>query len=275
MAEKARKTAEEQSEKWQKQAENLEKKLETESQEWRKQTDQLGKQMVVATDKLDPVGIKELFRDYKELKLLNEQLEATLAAASAADGTSLAGISDLKIELLRPRGTAVLGAYIDEEKDPIFEVHLQSAPPSLNIQFDLANAMCEDFRRRVTANTSALDPILFSAPANEHGIPLRGAQIGNPEAGDVWHQNNQRIAFALMQSRRDIDNAYAKAVGAGLRFRNKIGSVPETSRPERLGSEAFAPRCGAPLDPVYYQQRVPGLRSDGRPSGGIPRRKVR
>src|SRR4051794_5250866 len=54
-----------QSEEWQNKldaAKNTAEKYRVESETWRKQFAELGKNMVDASDKLDPAGIKELFR---------------------------------------------------------------------------------------------------------------------------------------------------------------------------------------------------------------------
>jgi hypothetical protein len=73
--------------------------------------------------------------------------------------------------------------------------------------------MYEDFKTNDTKNSNALTAINNRAPHDEELIPIKYELMHFPEAKEGWRHRNQRIASALMQSRRDIDNLYAKVVG--------------------------------------------------------------
>ena len=230
---------EQQSKQWQERASDLQKQLDQadetfrkESEEWRRQTDQLGNHMVVAADQIHPLVIKELFRDNKTLGQLNEQLKATLEAASTTKDKRVVG--NLRIKLHDYRGSGVVRGYLDGTYKAIIIKDLQSPPSDLGVKFDLASAKYDDFKKTLKANSSGLDEIISKIPAKEQLVPILPHLMLFPEAKQSWRFDNQTIASAFVQSRSDIDKEYGQAVSKAFDSFLKKGMYLRPPEPDHL-----------------------------------------
>ncbi len=115
-----------QSEDWQEKFDNAQTRLNDQSEEWQAKVDNLGKAMVVATDKLDPLNLKEIYRDNKDLNKIIEELKRKIAKAEAAEGDLLLGDRRIFFEIIDVRGNAVVTATIDDQPNLLTKIDIRA-----------------------------------------------------------------------------------------------------------------------------------------------------
>ena len=215
----AMKIAQGESAEWRKQAEAAQKQVkyitevaQKQLEESRKQADKLGKQMVEAADTLDPGAFKSTFREIKDLRSLNQRLEAQLAAAMSAKDKVLTG--NLRIRLAPGySGSGVVRGCLDGTDELIFKSHIQARPHALDVKCNLAEARYEHLKEALKANPAALDGIFKSIPTHEQLFPIYPWLESSKEGrSEPWRFFNQKIASAYVQRRSEVDEDYRKAI---------------------------------------------------------------
>jgi hypothetical protein len=203
------KAAKEESANWQKKCDAANEKAEayrTESEDWRAQFDDLGKKMVEASDDLDPAVIKELFRKHQKIDGLNKELQAKLDTARTAAPALLLSGSQLRLDILSFKGSAVLAIYVDEREFPLYrkQLQLQKPKPSLGITFNIAETIYQESVKSADISHSAKirDALDHLTPANIYKLP----HLQEPQSreGD--------IGTAFVSNRARIDNGYERKV---------------------------------------------------------------
>jgi hypothetical protein len=154
-------------EKWRRTAEDFKTQLETanttiddlkaQSEKWQNQSKKLGAVMIDASSTLDPVEIRKIYADHRDLGAVADQLEARIAAAKPADGDLMLSDAQLRFDVTGFKGRAVVRAYLDYESAPFLECELAVTEPSLPVPFNIANAFYDELFKadRVQASESA------------------------------------------------------------------------------------------------------------------------
>jgi hypothetical protein len=109
------------------------------AEDYKNQWDKFGKQMVDASDKMDPLYLKELFRANKSLADLNEELRKRLAS-SAYGGILFLDTQQLVLRVHSFKGHVVTSAKIDPDEpdvNPVFQEELRSTTPALSVSFTI------------------------------------------------------------------------------------------------------------------------------------------
>jgi hypothetical protein len=108
------------------------------AQQYKEQWDKFGKQMVDATDKLDPLVLKEMFQKNERLETANADLQKQLSNV-AAGGSLLLDVQQLALRVVSFKGDLGFRAVADPGELPvnqIGQVEYRSTNPTLGITFD-------------------------------------------------------------------------------------------------------------------------------------------
>jgi hypothetical protein len=158
-------------EKWRRAAEDFKTQLETanttldqtqkdlqeQSEKWQIQSKKLSAAMIDASSTLDPLEIRKIYRDNRDLTAVADQLEARIAAAKPEDGDLTLADTQLRFDVTGYKGRAVIRAYLDYESAPFLLSELAVPEPVLPLPFNIATGFYDELLKtnRVQASESA------------------------------------------------------------------------------------------------------------------------
>ena len=192
-------------EKWRRTAEDYRTQLETanttldqtrkdfkeQSEKWQK----LGAAMIDASSTLDPLEIRKIYVDNRDLSAVADQLEAKIASAVPEDGALMLTDAQLRFDVTGYKGRSVIRAYLDYESAPFLESELAVTEPVLPLPYNIATGFYDE---------------LFKADrvrASESASPLF------PLDDDAKDEMTAKLADTHFSARRgEIDTRYKNAV---------------------------------------------------------------
>jgi hypothetical protein len=154
-------------EKWRRTTEDYKTQLETantaldqtrkdfkeQSEKWQK----LGAAMIDASSTLDPLEIRKIYVDNRDLAAVADQLEAKIASAVPEDGALMLTDAQLRFDVTGYKGRSVIRAYLDYESAPFLESELAVTEPVLPLPYNIATEFYDELFKadRVRASESA------------------------------------------------------------------------------------------------------------------------
>ena len=139
-------------EKWRRTAEDFKTQLETanttldqtrndlneQSEKWQTQSKKLGAAMIDASSTLDPLDIRKIYLDNRDLTAVADQLAAKVASAVPADGDLMLPDAQLRFDVTGYKGRAIIRAYLDYDSAPFLESELAVTEPVLPLPYNIA-----------------------------------------------------------------------------------------------------------------------------------------
>ena len=156
-------------EKWRRTAEDYKTQLETanttldkpedfkeQSEKWQIQSKKLGAAMIDASSTLDPLEIRKIYLDNRDLTAVADQLEARIASAEPEDGDLMLTDAQLRFDVTGFKGRSVIRAYLDYESAPFLECELAVTEPVLPLPYNIATGFYDELFKadRVQASES-------------------------------------------------------------------------------------------------------------------------
>ena len=113
--------------------------------------------MIDASATLDPLEIRKIYLDNRDLTAVTDQLEARIAAAEPEDGDLMLTDAQLRFDVTGFKGRAVIRAYLDYESAPFLESELAVPEPVLPLPYNIATGFYDELFKadRVHASESA------------------------------------------------------------------------------------------------------------------------
>jgi hypothetical protein len=158
-------------EKWRRTAEDFKTQLETanttldqtqkdlkeQSEKWQIQSKKLGAAMIDASSTLDPLEIRKIYLDNRDLTAVADQLEAEIASAKPKDGALMLTDAQLRFDVTGFKGRSVIRAYLDYESAPFLMSELAAPEPALPLPYNIATGFYDELLKadRVQAGESA------------------------------------------------------------------------------------------------------------------------
>ena len=158
-------------EKWRRTAEDFKTQLETanttldqtrkdlkeQSEKWQIQSQKLGAAMIDASSTLDPLEIRKIYLDNRDLTAVADQLEAKIASAVPEDGDLMLTDAQLRFDVTGYKGRSVIRAYLDYDNAPFLESELAVTEPVLPLPYNIATGFYDELFKadRVHASESA------------------------------------------------------------------------------------------------------------------------
>jgi len=168
------------------------------SEKWQEQSKNLSAAMVDASTKLDPLAIKTIYQDNRELTKIVEELRAKVASAVPQGGTLMLADAQLRFDVSGYKGRSVIRAYLDDDQDPFLDTDLSATEPVLPLPYNLASGFFDeifkDFRSKIPG-----------------GFPFAGF---NDQMKDQLAAKQAEPSFAAR--RAEIDARYKNAVTASF-----------------------------------------------------------
>ncbi len=223
-------------EKWRRTAEDFKNQLETanttldqtrqdfkeQSEKWQTQSKKLGAAMIDASSTLDPLEIRKIYLDSRDLTAVADQLEAKIAAAAPEDGALVLTEAPLRFNITGYKGRSVIRAYLDYESAPFLLSELAVPEPVLPVPFNIATGFYDELFKadRVPASESANS---FFA-------------LGD----DAKNEMTAKLADTHFSARRgEIDTRYRDAVTSEFNAFLKRGDF---GTPQGVPKPVFLPR---------------------------------
>lgn len=177
--------------------------------ETNKQIGKLGENMVLAADKVDPIALKEIYRDVKSLQEVNEKLRMAIERGSGnAANVMVTPTSRTELELTGYSGTLRISAWVDEEKYAfISNQPIQASPgdePELAVPWGIAHRIVE------AAGKQSFEAANPGRTFTNWGPDLEC----NPVYGD--NSAGRRFILRMASLRDEIDREYRSEVNAAL-----------------------------------------------------------
>jgi hypothetical protein len=193
-------------EKWRRTAEDFKTQLETanttlddlkqQSEKWQIQSKKLSAAMIDASSTLDPLEIRKIYADNRDLTAVADQLQARIASAKPEDGDLMLTDAQLRFDVTGFKGRSVVRAYLDYESAPFLECELAVTEPVLPLPFNIATAFYDELFKA--------DRVHAASESASSFFPL------NDDAKD---EITAKLADTHFSARRgEIDTRYKNAV---------------------------------------------------------------
>jgi hypothetical protein len=150
------------------------KDLEEQSEQWRARSTELGKAMVGASTTLDPLAIKTIYQDNRDLTAIIQKLNAEIASPLPQAGVLLLADAQLRLDVVDFKGRSVLRAFLDEDTDPFLKYELAATEPALPVPDKIAKEFYDEIFRTFKAGTFMDN---FATQEAEHSFAARRGEI--------------------------------------------------------------------------------------------------
>ncbi len=223
-------------EKWRKAAEDYKSQLETanttldqtqkdfkeQSEKWQLQSKKLGAAMIDASSTLDPLEIRKVYLDNRDLAAVADQLEAKIAASAPEDGALVLTDAQLRFDVTGYKGRSVIRAYLDYESTPFFLSELAVPEPVLPVPYNIATGFYDELLKAGRAHASESPSSFF------------------PLGEDATDEMTSKLADRHFSARRgEIDTRYKNAVTSEFSAFLKRGDF---GTPQGVPKPIFLPR---------------------------------
>jgi hypothetical protein len=198
----------EESEKWRRTAEDYKAQLATANstldqtrtehiEKLRAQSQKLSDAMLEASTKLDPLAIRKIYLNNRDLSDVARQLEAENAAAVPKDGDLSLSDAQLRFAVTDFKGRSVVRAYLDYESDPFLQCELTTTEPVLRVPYNIATEFYDELFKGSRAHASAKSFFTLDEHATD----------------EIKDEIAEKLADAQFRARRgEIDARYKDAV---------------------------------------------------------------
>jgi hypothetical protein len=150
------------------------KDLKEHSEQWQARSTELGKAMVDASTTLDPLAIKTIYQDNRDLTAIIQKLNAETASALPQAGILLLADAQLRLDVVDIKGRSVIRAFLDEDNHPFLAYELAATEPALPVPDTIASELYDDIFRTSKAR-NYIDT--FATQEAEHSFAARRGEI--------------------------------------------------------------------------------------------------
>jgi hypothetical protein len=203
----------------------FEQTLKEQSEKSRLQSQQLSDAMVDASTKLDPLAIKKIYQDHRDLTDVVRQLEAEITSAVPAAGELMLADAQLRFDVTHYKGRSIIRAYVDYDIAPFLETELAAAEPVLPLPYNIATGFYDELFKTNRAGASAKSFFVLDDAAKDEikdGIAtkLADAQFGaRREEIDTRYKDAVNSAFSDYLKRGDMPRGAPKSIFLARQFR--------------------------------------------------------
>jgi hypothetical protein len=171
------------------------KDFKEQSEKWQIQSQKLGAAMIAASSTLDPLEIRKIYADNRDLTTIADQLEARIAAAVPEDGDLMLADAQLRFDVTGYKGRSVIRAYLDYDSAPFLLSELAVPEPVLPLQYNIATEFYDELFKADRAHASESARSFF------------------PLDDDAKDEISAKLADTRFSARRgEIDTRYKNAV---------------------------------------------------------------
>jgi hypothetical protein len=150
------------------------KDLKEQSEQWQARSTELGKAMVNASATLDPLAIKSIYQDNRDLTAIIQKLNAESASALPQAGVLLLADAQLRLDVVDFKGRSVIRAFLDEDTHPFLNYEVAATEPALPVPDQIANEFYDDI---FSASKARNDIELYATKDAEHSFAARRGEI--------------------------------------------------------------------------------------------------
>ena len=150
------------------------KDLKEQSEQWQARSTELGKAMVKASTTLDPLAIKTIYQDNRDLTAIIQKLNEKIAFALPQGAVLLLADAQLRLDVVDFKGRSVIRAFLDDDNHPFLEYELVATEPALPVPDKIANEFYDDIFRTSKAG-NYID--IFATQEAEHSFAARRGEI--------------------------------------------------------------------------------------------------
>jgi hypothetical protein len=165
------------------------------SEKWQVRSQKLGTAMIDASSKLDPLEIRKIYLDHRDLTAVADQLAAKIASAVPEDGALVLTDAQLRFDVTGYKGRSVIRAYLDYDLAPFLKSELAVNEPVLPLPYNIATAFYDELFKADRAHASESASSFF------------------PLDDDAKNEITAKLADTHFSARRgEIDTRYKNAV---------------------------------------------------------------
>jgi hypothetical protein len=169
------------------------------SEKWQIQSQKLSDAMIDASTKLDPLEIRKIYLNNRDLAAVVHQLEAQIASAVPEDGVLMVADAQLRFDVTDYKGRSVIRAYLDYDNDPFLESELAATEPVLPLPYNFATAFYDELFKANRAHASAKSFFVLDDDAKD----------------EIKDEIAAKLADTQFRARRgEIDARYKNAVNS-------------------------------------------------------------